>query len=57
MKFGLYVAKVRKTPLRLVVFEIQTFKISIIWEKRGFTLKFKPPYLLNCWVNFDKISF
>jgi len=45
--------------IRLVVFEIQTFKISIIWGKEGFPPKFKPVGLslkLNYWVNFDKID-
>jgi len=42
--------------IRLVVFEIDTFKILIICEKRGFPLKFKPPYHLNYWVDFDKIG-
>jgi len=42
--------------IRLVVFEIQIFKISILMGKRGFSPKFKPPYLLNYWVDFDKIS-
>jgi len=42
--------------IQLVVFKIQNFKFSIIWEKRGFLPKFKPPYLLNYWVDFDKIG-
>jgi len=42
--------------IRLIVFEIQTFKISIIWRKEGFPPKFKPLYLLNYWVDFDKIG-
>jgi len=42
--------------IRLVVFEIQTFKILIISGKKGFPPKFKPQYLLNYWVNFVKIS-
>jgi len=41
---------------QLVVFEIQTFKNLMIWGKRGFLPKFKPPISLNYWVNFNKIG-
>jgi len=59
MKFGLYVASQVKKPhiqnfTEIVVFEIQTFKISILEGKRGFPPKFKLSYVLNYWVDFHK---
>jgi len=59
MKFGLYQGNpiyLKFMKIQLVVFEMQAFIVSIIWGKMGFLPKFKAPYLLNYWVDFDKIG-